>query len=115
MCAEEWVYLRARATRPGKVTLISCQQAAVYYDPDKSAGAYPTRDAYLSDVVDLTRREVEELVRLGCRYIQIDAPQYAALLDPRAPRGLPAAGERSRPADRRVHRDGQCGDRDAPG
>ena len=25
-------------------------------------------------------------------------------LDPRAPRGLPAAGERSRPADRRVHR-----------
>jgi len=25
---------------------------------------------------------VEELVRLGCTYIQIDAPQYAALLDP---------------------------------
>ena len=82
MCAEEWVCLRARATRPGKVTLISCQQAAAYYDPDKSAGAYPTRDAYLADVVDLTRREVEELVRLGCTYIQIDAPQYAALLDP---------------------------------
>ncbi len=28
------------------------------------------------------RREVEELVRLGCTYVQIDAPQYAALLDP---------------------------------
>ena len=40
------------------------------------------RDAYLADVVDLTRREVEERVRLGCTYIQIDAPQYAALLDP---------------------------------
>jgi 5-methyltetrahydropteroyltriglutamate--homocysteine methyltransferase len=82
MCAEEWTYLRARATRRGKATLISSQQAAAYYDPDKSAGAYPTRDAYLADVVDLTRREVEELVRLGCTYIQIDAPQYAALLDP---------------------------------
>ena len=82
MCAEEWVYLRARATRPGKVTLISAQQAAAYYDPDKSAAAYPTRDAYLADVVDLTRREVDELARLGCTYIQIDAPQYAALLDP---------------------------------
>jgi 5-methyltetrahydropteroyltriglutamate--homocysteine methyltransferase len=82
MCAEEWTYLRARATRRGKTTLISSQQAAAYYDPDKSAGAYPTRDAYLADVVDLTRREVEELVRLGCTYIQIDAPQYAALLDP---------------------------------
>ncbi len=82
MCSEELVYLRARTTRPVKVTLISSQQAAAYYDPEKSAGAYPTRDAYLADVVDLTRREVEELVRLGCTYVQIDAPQYAALLDP---------------------------------
>jgi 5-methyltetrahydropteroyltriglutamate--homocysteine methyltransferase len=82
MCAEEFAYLRARTTRPTKVTLISTQQAAAYYDPEKSRGAYPTRDAYLADVVDLTRREVEELIRLGCAYIQIDAPQYAALIDP---------------------------------
>jgi 5-methyltetrahydropteroyltriglutamate--homocysteine methyltransferase len=82
MCGEEFTYLRARARRAAKVTLVSAQQAAAYYDPEKSAGAYPTRDAYLADLVDLTRREVDELVRLGCRYIQIDAPQYAALLDP---------------------------------
>ncbi len=82
MCAEEFVYLRARAARPTKVAVISTQQAAAYYDPEKSKGAYPTRDAYLSDIVDLTRREVDELARLGCAYIQIDAPQYAALLDP---------------------------------
>jgi len=82
MCAEEWVYLRARTTRVGKVTLISAQQAAAYYDPEKSRGAYPTRDAYLADIVDFTRREVDELIRLGCTYVQIDAPQYAALLDP---------------------------------
>jgi 5-methyltetrahydropteroyltriglutamate--homocysteine methyltransferase len=82
MCAEEFSYLRARSRRALKVTLISTQQAAAYYDPDRSAGAYPTRDAYLADIVDFTRREVEELVRLGCTYIQIDAPQYAALLDP---------------------------------
>ena len=82
MCTEELVYLRARTDRPVKVTLISSQQAAAYYDPEKSTGAYPTRDAYLADIVDLTRREVEELVRLGCTYIHIDAPQYAALLDP---------------------------------
>ncbi len=82
MCAEEFVYLRARTTRPAKVTLVSTQQAAAYYDPEKSKGAYPSRDAYLADVVEFTRREVEELVRLGCTYIQIDAPQYAALLDP---------------------------------
>ena len=92
MCSEELVYLRARTSRPVKVTLISSQQAAAYYDPEKSAGAYPTRDAYLADIVDLTRREVEELVRLGCTYIQIDAPQYAALLDPELREGYRKRG-----------------------
>ena len=82
MCGEEFAYLRARASRATKVTLISAQQAAAYYDPTQSAAAYPTRDAFLADVVDFNRREVDELVRLGCTYIQIDAPQYAALLDP---------------------------------
>lgn len=82
MCGEEFTYLRARTQRPIKTTLISAQQAAAYYDPARSAGAYPTRDAYLADVVDCTRREIAELARLGCTYVQIDAPQYAALLDP---------------------------------
>ena len=64
-----------------KVTLVSAQQAAAYYEQEKSSGAYATRDAYLADLVDFTRREIEELGRLGCEYVQIDAPQYAALLD----------------------------------
>jgi len=82
LCEEEFVYLRARTNHPAKVTLISAQQAAAYYDAEKSKGAYETIDAYLADVVDILRTEVEELIRLGCTYIQIDAPQYAALLDP---------------------------------
>ena len=92
MCAEELVYLRARTTRATKVTLISSQQAAAYYDPEKSSRAYPTRDAYLADIVDLTRREVDELVALGCTYVQIDAPQYAALLDPELREGYRKRG-----------------------
>ncbi|GAC1350558.1 MAG: cobalamin-independent methionine synthase II family protein [Ktedonobacteraceae bacterium] len=92
MCAEEWVYLRARTSHPAKVTMISAQQAAAYYDPDKSKSAYPTRDAYLADIVDFSRHEVEELVRLGCTYIQIDAPQYAALLDPQMREGYRQRG-----------------------
>ncbi|HSK87630.1 MAG TPA: hypothetical protein VK880_04705, partial [Anaerolineales bacterium] len=82
LCEEEFVYLRARTEHPAKVTLISAQQAAAYYDAEKSKGAYPNIDAYLADVVDILRTEVDELVRLGCTYIQIDAPQYAALIDP---------------------------------
>jgi 5-methyltetrahydropteroyltriglutamate--homocysteine methyltransferase len=81
MSVEEFTYLRGRTKKPVKVTLVSAQQAAAYYDPDKSRGAYPTRDAYLADLVDFTRREIAELGRLGCEYVQIDAPQYAGLLD----------------------------------
>jgi 5-methyltetrahydropteroyltriglutamate--homocysteine methyltransferase len=82
LCAEEFTYLRARSSRPGKTTMISAQQAAAYYDKDKSRGAYPTIQPYLADLVDILRDEVDELIRLGCTYIQIDSPQYTALLDP---------------------------------
>src|SRR6266550_1574802 len=92
MCSEEWVYLRSRKTHAAKVTMISAQQAAAYYDPEKSKAAYPSRDAYLADIVDFSRREVDELVRLGCTYIQIDAPQYAALLDPEMREGYRKRG-----------------------
>ena len=92
MCSEEWVYLRSRKAHVGKVTMISAQQAAAYYDPEKSRSAYASRDAYLADIVDFSRREVEELVRLGCTYIQIDAPQYAALLDPEMREGYRQRG-----------------------
>jgi 5-methyltetrahydropteroyltriglutamate--homocysteine methyltransferase len=81
MSVEEFTYLRGRTTKAVKVTLLSAQQAAAYYDPEKSRGAYATRDAYLADIVDFTRREIAELARLGCQYVQIDAPQYAGLLD----------------------------------
>jgi 5-methyltetrahydropteroyltriglutamate--homocysteine methyltransferase len=81
MAVEEFTYLRGRTNVPAKVTLLSAQQASAYYDPDKSKAAYATRDAYLADLVDFTRREIAELKRLGCEYVQIDAPQYAALLD----------------------------------
>jgi 5-methyltetrahydropteroyltriglutamate--homocysteine methyltransferase len=82
MCAEEFTYLRARTGRVTKTTLISAQQGAAYYDKDKSHAAYPKIDSYLADLVDILRGEVDELIRLGCTYIQIDSPQYTALLDP---------------------------------
>jgi 5-methyltetrahydropteroyltriglutamate--homocysteine methyltransferase len=82
LCAEEFTYVRARTRHPAKTTMISAQQAAAYYDRKKSTAAYSTVDAYLADLVDILRDEVAELIRLGCTYIQIDSPQYTALLDP---------------------------------
>jgi 5-methyltetrahydropteroyltriglutamate--homocysteine methyltransferase len=92
LCAEEFTYLRARTTQPAKTTMISAQQAAAYYDNKKSAAAYPKIDGYLADLVDILRDEVEELIRLGCTYIQIDSPQYAALLDPQLREGYRQRG-----------------------
>jgi 5-methyltetrahydropteroyltriglutamate--homocysteine methyltransferase len=92
MCAEEFTYVRARTNHPAKTTMISAQQAAAYYDSKKSAGAYPKIDAYLADIVDILRDEVQELIRLGCTYIQIDSPQYAALLDPQLREGYRQRG-----------------------
>jgi 5-methyltetrahydropteroyltriglutamate--homocysteine methyltransferase len=92
MCAEEFTYLRARTSRPSKTSLISAQQAAAYYDAEKSKAAYPKIDSYLADLVDILRDEVEELIRLGCTYIQIDSPQYTALLDPQLREGYRQRG-----------------------
>jgi 5-methyltetrahydropteroyltriglutamate--homocysteine methyltransferase len=92
LCAEEFTYLRARTDRPAKTTLISAQQAAAYYDSDKSKSAYPKIENYLADLVDILRDEVQELIRLGCTYIQIDSPQYTALLDPQLREGYRQRG-----------------------
>jgi 5-methyltetrahydropteroyltriglutamate--homocysteine methyltransferase len=92
LCAEEFTYLRARTSHPAKTTIISAQQAAAYYDHKKSSAAYPKIDGYLADLVDILRDEVAELIRLGCTYIQVDSPQYAALLDPNLREGYRQRG-----------------------
>lgn len=83
LSAEEYTYLRARTTRTGKVTLPSPSLWANFWSAERSKHVYPTLDSFLADVVDIMREEVAELVRLGCRYVQIDAPHYPLLLDPK--------------------------------
>ena len=83
LSAEEFTYLQARTSRLPKITLPSPSLFANFWSPERSVTAYATLDHFLADVVDILREEVAELVRLGARYIQIDAPQYPVLLDPR--------------------------------
>ncbi len=82
LSAEEFTYLRGRTERVAKVTLPSPSLLANFWSPERSAGVYPTLDAFLADVTEILQREVEELARLGCRYIQLDAPHYPLLIDP---------------------------------
>jgi 5-methyltetrahydropteroyltriglutamate--homocysteine methyltransferase len=82
LTAEEFTFLRGCTSRQAKVTLPSPSLFANLWSPQRSAGAYPTLDAFLVDVVQVLSDEVRELVRLGCTYIQLDAPHYPLLIDP---------------------------------
>ena len=81
LSAEEFAYARGRTDRVLKVTLPSPSLFANFYDPVVSREAYPTLEAFLADVAGILREEVKELVELGARYIQLDAPHYPLLLD----------------------------------
>jgi 5-methyltetrahydropteroyltriglutamate--homocysteine methyltransferase len=83
LSVEEFVYARARTDRTIKVTLPSPSLYANFWSPELSRDAYPTLDDFLEDVAEILREEVEELVRLGATYIQLDAPHYPLLLDPK--------------------------------
>lgn len=82
LAAEEFTFLRSCSARQLKVTLPSPTLFANLWSPERSASAYPSLDAFMTDVVDVLRDEVRELVRLGCGYIQLDAPHYPLLIDP---------------------------------
>ncbi|MFY9584029.1 MAG: cobalamin-independent methionine synthase II family protein [Candidatus Acidiferrales bacterium] len=83
LSTEEFTHLRARTRRIAKLTLPSPSLWVNFWSRDRSGHVYPTLESYLADVVEILREEVEELARVGATYIQIDAPHYGLLLDPR--------------------------------
>jgi 5-methyltetrahydropteroyltriglutamate--homocysteine methyltransferase len=93
--AEEFTYARGRTDRIVKVTLPSPSLFASFYDPARAPTVYATVEDFLGHLADLLREEVDELVRLGATYLQIDAPHYTMFLDPAyrdfyQSRGVPA-------------------------
>jgi 5-methyltetrahydropteroyltriglutamate--homocysteine methyltransferase len=82
LAAEEFTFVRSCTNRQAKVTLPSPTLFASLWSPEKSPGAYRNLDAFMADVVQLMCDEVRELVRLGCTYVQLDAPHYPLLIDP---------------------------------
>jgi 5-methyltetrahydropteroyltriglutamate--homocysteine methyltransferase len=92
LCTEEFTYVRSRTDRTVKITLPSPSLFLSWWSPKLSAGAYPTRESFLADVVDILRDEVAELARLGATYIQLDAPFYPLLANPSTRRVCEALG-----------------------
>ena len=82
IATEEFVSTRGRTDRIVKVTLPSPSLFANFYDPVRSRDAYPSLEDFLRDVARILAEEVDELVRLGATYIQLDAPHYPLLIAP---------------------------------
>jgi 5-methyltetrahydropteroyltriglutamate--homocysteine methyltransferase len=78
---QEYLFSSEVATRPVKVTVLSPDRISQRFDWQQSKATYPDMDAFLADVVAITRQIIAELVKAGCRYIQIDAPGYTAYVD----------------------------------
>jgi 5-methyltetrahydropteroyltriglutamate--homocysteine methyltransferase len=81
LATEEFAYARAKADRPLKITLPSPMMLFFAWSPEHSKAAYKDPFELFADAVDILRQEVRELSALGCRYIQIDAPELATLVD----------------------------------
>jgi 5-methyltetrahydropteroyltriglutamate--homocysteine methyltransferase len=66
-----------------------------YYEPaELKKGVYETQDEFVAHVIELQREVIAEVVRAGCRHIQLDWPLYPALVDPaRAPEQAAQIGE----------------------
>ena len=83
LSVDEFNYLQDHTTRIPKVTLPSPSLWANFWSPGRSKEAYPSLDHFLADVAIILRDEVTDLVRLGAQYIQLDAPHYTLLIDPK--------------------------------
>ena len=81
LAQEELVYLRARASKPVKITLPSPLMMQTLWSPEHSTAAYDDPFGMFADAAAILREEVADLVALGCEYVQIDAPELALMVD----------------------------------
>ena len=92
LVCEEYSYARGRARLPLKVTVPSPLVLYGFWNNQYSTAAYADPFAMFADAAAVGRSEIEELVALGCEYIQVDAPELATLVDPRVRSWVEAQG-----------------------
>lgn len=92
VAVDEYRYTRTVTDLPIKVTVPSPLSLLSRWDPVASAAAYPDPFGLFADCAEILRGVVGQLVQLGCRYIQFDAPELTAVVDPDARSGLEALG-----------------------
>ena len=84
LVAEEFAYARARTQLPVKVAIPSPMMLAMFWSPTESRAAYRDPFELFIDGAEIIGAEIAELARMGCTEIQIDAPELAIIVDPKA-------------------------------
>ena len=90
---EEFHYARSVAKIPAKVTVLGPDRIAQRFKWETSQQVYKDLDDFVDHVVAIERQIIAELVKAGCRYIQIDAPGYTAYVDKLSRERMRSRGE----------------------
>ena len=78
---EEFRYAQSVATAPVKITMLGPDRIAQRFKWESSLSVYKGLDDFVAHVVEIERQIIADLVKAGCKYIQIDAPGYTAYVD----------------------------------
>jgi 5-methyltetrahydropteroyltriglutamate--homocysteine methyltransferase len=78
---EEYRYAQSVAKVPAKVTVLGPDRIAQRFKWEASRNVYDGLDDFVAHVVEIERRIIADLVKAGCKYVQIDAPGYTAYVD----------------------------------
>ncbi len=78
---EELRYAQSVAKVPVKVTVLGPDRIAQRFKWETSLDIYKGLDDFVEHVVQIERQIIADLVKAGCKYIQIDAPGYTAYVD----------------------------------
>lgn len=90
---EEFRFTQANTKLTAKITLMGPDRVAQMCDIENSRAVYPSRQAFLDDVVRIQRQMVAELLAAGCRYVQLDEPSYTGYVDRATLERMRARGE----------------------
>jgi 5-methyltetrahydropteroyltriglutamate--homocysteine methyltransferase len=90
---EEFRYARSVAKVPAKITILGPDRIAQRFKWETSQQVYKDLDDFVDHVVAIERQMIAELVKTGCRYIQIDAPGYTAYVDKLSRERMRSRGE----------------------
>src|SRR5215472_1666162 len=117
LTANEVPFLKRNAAGPFKVTVPAPSNFLVAsYKEGVTDSFYSTRAEFLSDLVEIVRREIQWLVSEGVPYIQLDAPYYSHYLDENQRARMRAEGrDPNAELDAAIAGDNHCLDGIVPG